>query len=190
MAEVNVDYLGGDPGAEGPTPSSGILTVEQGAMSFKGTTLNADLSRRETNLAIPADLVVAISCGSANHMRTLTRTVVGGAIGGDIGALIGALTGRRNHILLVAADRDGFRFFASFAIRGDEGIALLNAIQKGRHTRGEQPLPQVEELAGASQLDASERQVVTLERIEESLSEQNYLLRQILAALTPSSPPV
>jgi len=148
-------------------------------MSFAGAALTAGLASHEVRVDLPATVIRAVSSGSANQMATLTRTVVGGVVAGGIGALIGALSGRRNHVLLVACERDGFPFLCGFAIRGDDGAALVNAMQKGRRDRGEPALPRVEDRAGAAQLDASERQLALLERIEGLLVEQNALLRRM-----------
>ena len=183
MAELGVDYLGGDPESPGPAPCGGTLTVTEGSMRFAGEALTAGLQRHPVRVDLPAEVIRAASVGSANHMQTLTRTIVGGVLAGGVGALIGALSGRRNQVLLVACDRGDFPFYVAFAIRGDDGAALINAMQKGRHDRGEPPLPRVEDLAGSEQLDVAERQAASLARIEVVLSEQNELLRRLVSAL-------
>lgn len=186
MAQIDADYLGGDP-ANLTTYEGGTLTATDGSLSFRIDLMEASLKVSRVEFEIPKDQIRAISVGDANHMRTLTRTAVGAAIGGSAGALLGAATGRRNHVLLVAAHRDGFDFLVSFGVRGDEGASLLNAIQAGRRERGEDPLPRVEQLSQIEALDVSGQQLRVLEDLRALMIEQNRILSQLASERSPTA---
>lgn len=187
MAQIDADYLGGDP-AQLARYDGGTLSVSEGTLSFFVQVLTGHLQSHRVEFTIPKDEILAISVGDANHMRTLTRTAVGAAIGGSAGALIGAATGRRNHVFLVAARRDGFEYLASFGVRGDEGTGLLHAIQSGRRNRGEDPLPRVEQLAERDALDVNGQQLRLLEDIRGLLIDQNRLLLRLIDDSATASP--
>ena len=100
-------------------------------------------------------------------------------IGGSLGGLIGMATGRRSTLFVVAAERDGFTFAATFAAVDEDAKGLLHAIQRGRRDRGVQPLPKIEELEGMAAKDLATEQLDLLRGISKQLSEQTALLREI-----------
>lgn len=187
MPGIDADYLGGDPTVL-EAYKNGELSAAAGSLTFLVQILTGALSSHRVEFTIAKDEIRAISVGDANHMKALTRTAIGAAIGGSAGALIGAATGRRNHVFLVAARREGFDFLASFAVRGDEGSSLLHAIQAGRRDRGEDPLPQVEQLAEIESLDVSGQQLRVLEDVRTLLIEQNRLLHLLTSGESQGAP--
>lgn len=167
MAEIGADYLGGDPAASAGHGAGGKLISQAGEISFRGQLVDATLKSYPVTVAIAKEEIRGISLNSA------TREVGGIA------------TGKRSHVFLVAGQRDAFDFFARFAVRPDEGLALLNAMQAAQLKRGDQPIARVEDLVGKEGLSAAERQLLILEEIRDRLSEQTELLRTIARGSTP-----
>ncbi len=186
MAEIEADYLGGDPAGVEAQGTSGRLAAEAGSLTYTGQRVDGAITRTPVTLALPKEEIRAISVDTpANLSRVLTRAVVGELVGGALGATVGAVTGRRDRVLLVAVSRGGHDFLLSFGVTGQDGIWLLDAIQAGRLRRGEDPLPRVEGPAAAAPA-AVDRQTEVLEEIRDLLARQVELLDRLTERLPPA----
>lgn len=179
MAEIDADYLGGDPD-QAQAPVLGKLAFTTGEMGFTGTSLVGMTTRRIPGPTLTPEQIKAISVGDANAMRALTRGAAGAMLGGAIGGLIGMATGRRNTLFVVAAERDGFAFAATFGATGRDAQWLLDQVQRGRRDRGEPPLPKLEEMSRRAAATLEEQQASLLLEIRNLLEAQNELLRRAL----------
>jgi hypothetical protein len=179
MADIDADYLGGDPD-QALAGASGKLTVSGGAVSFAGSVIDGMTTRKIDGPRLAADQVRAMSVGSANQMQALTRGAAGVLIGGAIGGLIGMATSRRSTIILIAAERDGFQFVCSFGASGQDASWLLEQVQRGRRDRGQPALPTLEQLASREVADADAQQAQLLGEIRDLLQEQVGLLRKLV----------
>lgn len=80
MAQIDADYLGGDPSQPQPY-EGGKLGFASSSLTFLVQVFDNPIKPRRVEFALPMEEIRAISVGDANHMKTLTRTAVGAAIG-------------------------------------------------------------------------------------------------------------
>lgn len=181
MAQIKADYLGGDPERIDRHNGGDLVFSGAGDLSFMVQRAPNPLAPAVPTelLSLPASSIRAVSMGSANDMRGLSRGAAGAMIGGSIGGLIGMATGKRNTLLLVAAERDGFEFIATFAAQPDDARSLLTRLQADRKKAGKEPLRSVEDLAGDAATSAADEQLQLLRDIRGLLMEQNALLREV-----------
>jgi hypothetical protein len=180
MSSIPADYLGGDPEKINAVKDGTLTFTEAGGMAYavRATNNVMDIGKTVDLVTLDVQQIKAISIGDANHMRALTRGAAGTMIGGSIGGLIGMATGKRNTMLVIAAERDNFPFAATFAVQPDHAMALLTEIQADRRRRGEPPMPKLEDLAGQAATEAVDEQLQLLRDIRGLLMEQNALLRE------------
>jgi hypothetical protein len=88
VAQIEADYLGGDPSELQPY-TNGTLATAEGSLAYTVQVLTGSLTSERFDFTIPFDEIRAMSVGDANHMKALTRTAVGAALGGSAGALLG-----------------------------------------------------------------------------------------------------
>jgi len=161
MAEITVDYLGGEPDTPS-APLKGTLGFVGGAFTFVGKFMTADLKTTEIAFDFTEAEVRAVSFGDANHMRGLTRGATGLLLGGAIGGLIGVLTGKRNMILAVACEREGFEFAPAFGCTADDGRWFVNEVQRARRDRGLEAIPKIEDLYAQAAAAAADGQAAII----------------------------
>jgi len=177
---IEAEYLGGNPDRD--KSMDGLLSFREGALVFGIVvqTPGAVPPRFETlEWRLDRTEIRAISLGSRDYARMLTRAAAGVLIGGSIGGLVGMATSRRNATMLVNCDRDGFVFTVVFGVLPKEGRQFLDAIQKARRGLGESPIPTIEELSKLADAEAQDEQTVILGDIRDLLREQVALLRRL-----------
>lgn len=181
LMPLQADYLGGDPAH--PTSYDdgyGALSLGDGGdLVFTGSWLTGGLTSQKVTFTIPGTEIQAISVGDANRVKILTRAAIGSALAGGIGAVIGASSGQRDHVLMVAAVRDGFEFVVRFAVRGEDGMAFLNLLQKRRHDDGLPLMPSLEDLLGRDARDDAREQTEILRQMRDLMREQTRLLAKL-----------
>ena len=192
MQRIGADYAGGDPDSVNYIGVSGALIEDDGGIRFVSTLaerrgaagLMASQGNEEVDIvALVPDEVLTVGVGDVNHMRMLTRAVVGESIAGGWGGIIGAATGKRNHGLVVVARRDEFTFTVNFTVSPTDARKFLDTLQRERRDKELGPLPTIEEALGVDPvIDTSEAhatQIELLADIRALLQEQNALLRAL-----------
>lgn len=192
MQRIGADYAGGDPDSVQYIGVAGTLIEDGGAITFVSTLaerrgasgLMASQGNDELEIvALSAEEVLTVGAGDVNHMRMLTRAVVGESIAGGWGGIIGAATGKRNHGLVVVARRDDFTFTVNFTVTPTDARKFLDTLQRERRDQGLGPLPSIEDALGVDPvIDPSEAhatQIEMLADIRTLLQEQNALLRDL-----------
>ncbi len=162
MAEIEADYLGGDPAGVEAQGTSGRLAAEAGSLTYTGQRVDGAITRTPVTLTLPKEEIRAISVDTpANLSRVLTRAVVGELVGGALGATIGAVTGRRDRVLLVAVARGAHESLLSFGVTGQEGLAAPGGAAPAAVDRQTEVLEEIRDLLA--------RQVELLDRLTERL---------------------
>ncbi len=146
MFSIAADYFGGDPDAVPYISHEGSLSLDEGVISFTleyfetGTAtanmMAAKKGETRSPIVIGPDSLVSIGMGDANHMRTLTRAVVGSMIGGDIGGLVGAGTSVRNNRLAIVYQRDHGPVSVVFGVDASSARRFIDLLQGWRRDAG------------------------------------------------------
>lgn len=197
MQRIGADYAGGDPDSVQYIGVAGTLIEDGGAITFVSTLAErrgaAGLMASQGNdeleiVALSPDEVLTVGAGDVNHMRMLTRAVVGESIAGGWGGIIGAATGKRNHGLVVVARRNDFTFTVNFTVTPTDARKFLDTLQRERRDEGLGPLPSIEDAVGVDPVldpaEAHATQLEVLNDIRALLQEQNALLRHLTAKET------
>lgn len=192
MQRIGADYAGGDPDSVQYIGVAGTLIEDGGAITFVSTLAErrgaAGLMASQGNdeleiVSLLPDEVLTVGAGDVNHMRMLTRAVVGESIAGGWGGIIGAATGKRNHGLVVVARRNEFTFTVNFTVTPTDARKFLDTLQRERRDQGLGPLPSIEDALGVDPVldpaEAHATQLEVLNDIRALLQEQNALLRDL-----------